>query len=145
MSDIYLVLRHRLEELTNWVTLGAEVMKGARNALGLSYEAVARQVPISAKTYERWEKRGAVPAPSVDRIAEILRLEIERPKRTSVTVENDEESLDEIRRELSVEVARLRKLNDQAEARLTGPAKPRRVRKPVEPSQESSPARPARS
>lgn len=131
MSGIYLVLRRRLEELTKWVTLGSDVMKGARDALGLSYEAVARQVPVSAKTYERWEKRGQVPAPTVDRLAEILRLELERAPKTSVTIEEDEESLDDVRRELAIEVSRLRKLNDLTEARLAGSAAPRRGRKPA--------------
>jgi transcriptional regulator with XRE-family HTH domain len=131
MSGIYLVQRRRLEELTKWVTLGSDVMKGARDSLGLSYEAVARQVPVAAKTYERWEKRGQVPAPSVARIAELLRLEIEHAPRTTVTVANDEESMTDIRRELAIEVARLRKLNDRTEARLAEPKAPRRVRKPA--------------
>lgn len=135
MSGIYLVLRSRLEELTKWITLGTDVMKGAREARGLSYESVGRLVHISSKTYERWEKRGQVPAHTLDVVAEALGLEIERASRPAVTVEETEESLPELRQELSAEVARLRRLSDQLEAvlaDLADQAKPRRDRKPAE-------------
>lgn len=87
MSDLYLVLRSRLESVTSWVTLGTDVMFRARKAKGLSYEAVARQANVSSKTYERYEKRGRVPEHEVEMFADILGLEIERPARERVTLE----------------------------------------------------------
>lgn len=134
MSGIYLVLRSRLEELTKWVTLGSEVMKGAREGLGLSYEAVARLVHVSSKTYERWEKRGQVPAHTLDVVAEALSLEIERAEKPAPITIADDQDLADLRRELGVEVGRLRSLNDRLEAALPpppAPAAPRRVRKPA--------------
>lgn len=86
MSDLYLVLRHRLETVTEWVPLGSDVMRQARDRLGLSYESVARLVSVSSKTYERYEKRGAVPRPLVVKIAETLNLEIEQSAPVRVTV-----------------------------------------------------------
>lgn len=90
MSDLYLVLRSRLDAVTKWVTLGTDVMKDARNARGLSYEAVSRQANVSAKTYERYEKRGQVPEHQVEAFAGILGLEIERPIRERVVVQERE-------------------------------------------------------
>jgi transcriptional regulator with XRE-family HTH domain len=87
MSDLYLVLRSRLESVTSWVSLGTDVMFRARKAKGLSYEAVARQANVSSKTYERYEKRGRVPEHEVEMFADILGLEIERPARERVTLE----------------------------------------------------------
>lgn len=73
----------------NWVTLGTEVMREARNRKGLSYEGVARAANVSAKTYERYEKAGHVPAHLVGRFATILELEIERPTGGKVIVESE--------------------------------------------------------
>src|SRR5215210_3526266 len=78
MSELYLVLRNRLEAVTDWVQLGSEVMRAARKEQGLSHESMARKIPVSAKTYERWEKRGAVPVQWVEKAAGALQLEIER-------------------------------------------------------------------
>lgn len=80
MSDLYLVLRHRVSEVKQWASLGTEVMRDARQARGWSYETVARKIPVSSKTYERYEKAGQVPVELVDKIAGILGLEIERPE-----------------------------------------------------------------
>lgn len=80
MSDMYLVLRRRLNSVaTEWLDIPTDVVKEARKRKGLSYESAARQVPVAAKTWERWEKRGRVPLFHVDKIAQILALEIERP------------------------------------------------------------------
>jgi transcriptional regulator with XRE-family HTH domain len=80
MSDMYLVLRHRLETVaTQWVPIETAVLRAARTRLGLSYESLARQIPVAAKTYERWEKAGRVPVGTVEKLAGLLELEIERP------------------------------------------------------------------
>ena|SRR3990167_1312619 len=92
MSDMYLVLRSRLQAVKQWVTIDTAVMKAARDGRGLSYEAVARQIPCSAKTYERHEKRGRVPLEQVDRYAHVLGIEIERPQfNATVTVDQRSE------------------------------------------------------
>lgn len=80
MSDLYLILRRRLETVASeWVDVGFDVMHAARKERGLSYEAIARQVPVASKTWERWEKAGRVPVAFIEKVAEILDLEIERP------------------------------------------------------------------
>lgn len=116
MSDMYLVLRHRVSEVKQWATLGTEVMKEARLAKGWSYETAARQIPVSSKTYERYEKKGAVPTELVDRVADILDLEIERPafRRTvtlasgqPATLADVQDDLAEVQRQLSEVLRRL--------------------------------------
>lgn len=84
---MYLVLRHRLDTVaTEWVPIESDVLLGAMKQRGLSYEALARQIPVSAKTAERWVKRGRVPTWHIDRVAELLGLEIERPAFEPATV-----------------------------------------------------------
>jgi transcriptional regulator with XRE-family HTH domain len=77
MSDLYLILRHRLDHVTDWVMIETTVLREARLRLSLSYEAVARRLHVSSKTYERYEKRGRVPREIVPTVAEILELQIE--------------------------------------------------------------------
>lgn len=93
MSDLYLVLHRRLNSVQDWVELGTTVMKTARERLGLSYESVARAVPVSSKTYERYEKRGRVPRPLLPKIAAILQLEVEEPERVRVTLDGETATL----------------------------------------------------
>lgn len=85
MSDIYLVLRNRLDSVAEWVTLGPE-MRTARERLGLSRAAIAREIPVVEKTYERWEKRGQVPRPFLPAVANLLHLEIETPEQVKIAV-----------------------------------------------------------
>jgi transcriptional regulator with XRE-family HTH domain len=80
MSDIYLVLRHRLDRMTDWVMIDSTVLREARKRLSLSYEGVARQIPVSSKTYERYEKNGRVPRELIATVAGILELDIETAK-----------------------------------------------------------------
>ena len=80
MSDLYLILRHRLDHVTDWVMVDTDVLKEARRQLGLSHEAVARKFPVSSKTYGRWENAGRVPRTELPRLAEILGLKIEQPE-----------------------------------------------------------------
>lgn len=86
MSGIYLVLRRRLEDVVDWVELGTDVMRTSRKARGYSYEAMGRQLNVAAKTWERWEKAGRVPRHNLDRVADVLNLELERPARRRVTI-----------------------------------------------------------
>lgn len=109
MSDMYLVLRRRLETVTTqWVEIETAVLREARTRKGLSYESLARQIPVAAKTYERWEKRGRVPTWHVDKVAELLDLEIERPifDPPAVRVGTDKDQMVALRGE----VAELREL-----------------------------------
>lgn len=86
MSDLYLVLRHRLDHVADWFPIETEVLREARRRLKLSYETVAREIPVSSKTYERYEKRGRVPRDILPRLAQILELEIETPAREPLRV-----------------------------------------------------------
>src|SRR3990167_8099914 len=96
MSDLYLVLRSRLEAVADWIVLGTETLHQARTQAGLSYEAIARQIPVSSKTWERWEKRGAVPRPYVVKVAELLGLQIEEADRVRLSLPPDLTRDDEI-------------------------------------------------
>jgi DNA-binding XRE family transcriptional regulator len=89
MSDMYLTLLRRIECVTTWVRLGTDVMKAARNDQGASYETIARAVPTSSKTYERWEKRGEVPNYAIEAVAAALNLRIERAERRSLTLPDE--------------------------------------------------------
>ena len=77
MSDLYLVLRHRLDDITDWVMIDTDVLRTARLRVGLSYEAVARHLHVSSKTYERYEKRGRLPRALVSTVATLFELQIE--------------------------------------------------------------------
>lgn len=79
MSELYLVLRRRLESVRRWVQVPTDVLRDARKTQGLSYEATGRLLNISSKTYERYEKQGRLPLELVDAIADVLGLTIERP------------------------------------------------------------------
>jgi transcriptional regulator with XRE-family HTH domain len=92
MSDLYLTLRRRLNEVAEWVDLGTDVMWDARDAKGLSRAYVARRLHVSEKTYERWEKRGAVPRHTVAAVARVLDLEIEQPTRRTITIADEDEA-----------------------------------------------------
>ena len=89
MSDLYLTLRHRLEAVAEWVTIGIDVFGDAQKRLGLSDERAARLVPVSVRTWIRWRQRGQVPIHSLDRVAQILELEIERPAHDRRVVVDD--------------------------------------------------------
>lgn len=83
---MYLVLRSRLDTVKNWVDLGVTVMREARQAKGLSYEAVGRLANVSSKTYERYEKAGRVPGHELVMFASILGLEVSQPTPRPATV-----------------------------------------------------------
>jgi hypothetical protein len=96
MSDMYLVLRSRLDDVQSWVNLGRDVMREAQQHTGLSDERVARQIPVSTRTWIRWRDRGQVPAAALDKVAIVLGLEVERPEPRRVRVEEEESELDRL-------------------------------------------------
>lgn len=116
MSDLYLVLRRRLEDVTDWVELGTPTLKTARKAKGFSYEAMGRQLGVAAKTWERWEKAGHVPRHNLERIASILDLEIDWPRRGKLSVQEPE---DPVRQAVREEMAEVYEVLERIEARLS--------------------------
>ncbi|HXJ68160.1 MAG TPA: hypothetical protein VNM39_04590 [Verrucomicrobiae bacterium] len=90
MSDIYVVLRSRLEKVASWINLGTEAMEGAQRRLGLSDERVAREIPVSTRTWIRWRQRGQVPVQWLPNVAKVLDLELEQAQRVRVHVNGDE-------------------------------------------------------
>lgn len=94
MSDLYLILRHRLTDTvagrTDWVEIETEVLRRARMSAGLSYEAMGRKLNVASKTWERWEKDGRIPRRDLPRVAKILELEIDWP-RTPIRIEVPED------------------------------------------------------
>lgn len=89
--------------VADWVELGTPVLKAARERLGLSYEAVARQIPVSSKTYERYEKRGRLPRALLPKFAEVLDLEVSQPDhaRMSVSTPSSDDQLRRVREEVA--------------------------------------------
>lgn len=75
--------------MAEWVTIGIDVFGDAQKRLGLSDERAARLVPVSVRTWIRWRQRGQVPIHSLDRVAQILELEIERPAHDRRVVVDD--------------------------------------------------------
>lgn len=120
MSELYLTLRRRLDEVNSWIEIGVDTMRTARNAKGLSYEAMGRLLNVSSKTYERHEKAGRLPRQLVEKFATILDLEIDTPTPVRITVPADP-SLSSDVRELRVQIERLvDRLDRQAEAQERG-------------------------
>lgn len=122
MSDMYVVLRSRLESVASWFNLGTPAMEEAQSRLGLSDERVAREIPVSTRTWIRWKKRGQVPVQWLPNVAKVLELEIERSERVRVSVENGEVGDDRLGRieqlleGLLVEIRALRDADESAEA-----------------------------
>lgn len=89
--------------MAEWVLIDTEVLRSARDSRGLSYETMARQLHVSSKTWERYEKAGRVPRPLLAQVADILDLEIEEPAPRKVVIESAEvriEAIDELKRYL---------------------------------------------
>lgn len=86
MSDLYMVLRSRLESVAEWVTLGTDVMLQAMREQGLSHERAARMIPVTEKTWRRWVAKGQVQRRDLPKVVEILNLEIEQPARRRVVL-----------------------------------------------------------
>lgn len=120
MSELYLTLRRRLEVVTDWVEIGEDVMRQARHSKGLSMEAVSRMVHVSSKTYDRWEKRGAVPRQHVELVASALELGIERVPAGTIRLEPGTNGTAEERFEAALAelVGEVRALRRDVESRL---------------------------
>lgn len=87
MSDLYLVLRHRLAQVAHdWVQIDGQVLVDARARKGLSREALGALVGVVAKTVERYETQGRVPRALLPRFAEALDLNIEEVPPTTVRI-----------------------------------------------------------
>jgi transcriptional regulator with XRE-family HTH domain len=63
-----------------WIEFGSAAMREARGKR--SQEDVAARIPVSSKTYWRWEARGRVRSDSARRVAEVLGLELPPGVRT---------------------------------------------------------------
>lgn len=96
MSDLYLVLRNRLDAVPEWVFIEPEILRAARERRGFSYETMAREIHVSSKTWERYEKAGRVPRPILGTVAEVLNLEIEEPARQRVVASGSKEERSEL-------------------------------------------------
>jgi transcriptional regulator with XRE-family HTH domain len=57
-----------------WIEFGSAAMREARGSR--SQEEIAARIPVSSKTYWRWEAKGRVRADSARRVAEVLGLEL---------------------------------------------------------------------
>src|SRR5215831_14410989 len=113
MSDLYLVLRHRLDVVVDWVDIGTETLLNARKAKGYSYETMGRLLHVASKTWERWEKEGRIRRDMVEQIADVLELEIERPARQRISVVDEVHSGDPVLARLDRIEALLDKLVDE--------------------------------
>ena len=110
MSDLYLILRHRLDGVTDWFDIATAVLREARTRKSLSYETVARHLHVSSKTYERYEKQGRVPRELLPKVAEVLGLEIETATPTPLRVTDTWSPNDELGVEIIVRLDRIEKL-----------------------------------
>lgn len=110
MSDLYLVLRSRLATVPDWVFIDTSTLEQARKRKGYSYETTARELHVSSKTWERYEKAGRVPRGLLPRIAELLELEIEEPARARISATAGGSQLDRIEEAIARVELRLRVL-----------------------------------
>jgi hypothetical protein len=76
VSDLYLDLRRRIPVVAEWTTVGTDAMEEAQDRTGLSDERLAREIPISAKTWVRWKRRGQIPTHLLPKVAPILGFEV---------------------------------------------------------------------
>lgn len=100
--------------MVDWAEIDTATLRDARKRAGLSYEAIARQLHISAKTWERYEKQGRIPRHLLAQVAEILDLEIEEAGRVTVRVTSREAG------DLRAELADLRQTLSRIEGLLSG-------------------------
>jgi hypothetical protein len=76
MSDLYLDLRRRIPVVADWTDVGTEAMEEAQSRTGLSDERLAREIPVSAKTWVRWKRRGQIPTHLLPKVAPLLGFEM---------------------------------------------------------------------
>lgn len=76
MSDLYLDLKRRIPVVTDWTDVGTEEMDRAQQRTGLSDERLARLIPVAARTWVRWKRRGQIPTHLLPKVAPILGFEM---------------------------------------------------------------------
>lgn len=98
-----------------WVEVKSDLLRDARRHQGKSKEAVARELGVSTRTYERYERNGRLPAHQLKGIATALGLEFIETDETPRSVflrKRDEDRLaavERIARETRSEVMKLRR------------------------------------
>lgn len=80
MSDLYLELKTRIPVVAARTAVGRDRLQAAQDAVGLSNERLARQIPVSEKTWRRWKEAGEVPTYALPQVARVLRLELVEPQ-----------------------------------------------------------------
>jgi transcriptional regulator with XRE-family HTH domain len=90
-----------------WIELGSAEMRRARGKR--SQEEVAARIPVSSKTYWRWEAKGRVRADAARRVAEVLGLELPTSRSTGAVDAGDDllEAVSALRRDLWARLNRL--------------------------------------
>lgn len=84
MSDLYLDLHSRIPVVAAKTRIGTAHLQAAQDAVGLSNEGIAREIPVSEKTWRRWKDEGTVPTYALPKIAKVLRLELVEAPREKV-------------------------------------------------------------
>lgn len=93
VSDLYLDLRRRIPVVTEWTDVGSDEMERAQDQTGLSDERLARLIPVSAKTWVRWKRRGAIPTHLLPKVAPILGFEFVQPEPIQIPLSASSEDL----------------------------------------------------
>jgi transcriptional regulator with XRE-family HTH domain len=90
-----------------WIELGSAEMRRARGKR--SQEEVAARIPVSSKTYWRWEAKGRVRADAARRVAEVLDLQPPTSRSTGAVDAGDDllEAVSALRRDLWARLNRL--------------------------------------
>ena len=81
--------------MTEWTAVGSDEMERAQDRTGLSDERLARLIPVSAKTWVRWKRRGAIPTHLLPKVAPILGFELVPPESMSIPLPVSSEDLRE--------------------------------------------------
>ncbi len=96
--------------------VGTDEMQRAQDRTGLSDERLARQIPVSERTWRRWKTRGAIPTAFLPRAAQILGLEIVRSVPVQVAVEQEpQQVLVDFREPLAVLIELVQRIAEMTE------------------------------
>lgn len=88
MSDIYLELKSRIPVVAARTHIGTERIQQLQAAKGLSNERIARQIPVSEKTWRRWKEQGEIPTAALPAVAPVLGLELHDGEAERVDMSN---------------------------------------------------------
>jgi transcriptional regulator with XRE-family HTH domain len=88
-----------------WIELGSAEMRRARGTR--SQEEVAARIPVSSKTYWRWEMKGRVRADAARRVVDVLGLELPRSPGPAQGADDLLEAVTALRRDLWARLNRL--------------------------------------